>query len=168
MKRIEAIEMIVKNVTDEIIISSTGMISRELHQVCDRERNFYMQGSMGCALAIGLGMAMSSDNKIIVISGDGAVLMSLGSLVLHKKLKPPNLEHYILDNNCHSSTGGQLTCSDEIDFSSLAPNTKVIKISNEKGNAARINLSPKEIKERFMKAVSQKGQNINVFAINNL
>lgn len=154
MKRIDAIKKVMEKVKDEIVISTTGMISRELYAVKDRPRNFYMLGSMGNALAIGLGIAINSKYKVIVISGDGAVLMSLGTLVLHKKLNPKNLKHYILDNNCHSSTGGQPTCSDSIDFSRLAPNTEVIKVSKEKGDAPRIPLSPKQIKRRFKDAIS--------------
>lgn len=80
--------------------------------------------------------------------------MSLGTLALHKKLNPKNLKHYILDNNCHSSTGGQPTCSDVIDFSKIAPNTEVIRVSKEKGDAPRIPLSPRQIKERFKNAVN--------------
>lgn len=154
MKRIDAIRKIVKNIKDEIIISSTGMISRELYAVKDRPRNFYMEGSMGCALGVGLGMAINSKHKVIVISGDASALMSLGTLALHKKLNPQNLKHYILDNSCHSSTGGQPTCSDVIDFSKIAPNTVVIKISKEKSDAPRIPLSPKQIKRRFKNAIS--------------
>jgi TPP-dependent indolepyruvate ferredoxin oxidoreductase alpha subunit len=79
--------------------------------------------------------------------------MSLGTLALHKKLNPRNLIHYILDNNCHSSTGGQPTCSDVIDFSKIAPNTKVIEVSKKKGNTPRIPLLPKQIVKRFKNAI---------------
>lgn len=153
MKRIDAIKKIMEKVTDELVITSTGMISREVCQVKDRDRNFYMMGSLGCALAIGIGIAINSDHKVIVISGDCAALMSLGTLVLHKKLNPKNLTHHILDNNCNASTGGQPTCSDAVDFEKLAPNTKVIKVSPEKGDAPRIPLSPVKIKERFQNAI---------------
>jgi thiamine pyrophosphate-dependent acetolactate synthase large subunit-like protein len=153
MKRIDAIKKIMKDVKDEIVISSPGMISRELYALQDRPRNFYMLGSMGCALGIGLGIAINSKHKVIVISGDGEVLMSLGTLALHKKLNPRNLIHYILDNNCHSSTGGQPTCSDVIDFSKIAPNTKVIEVSKKKGNTPRIPLLPKQIVKRFKNAI---------------
>lgn len=156
MQRIESIKKIMEGVTDEVVISSTGMISRELYAVRDRPRNFYMQGSMGCTLAMGLGIAINSKHKVIVISGDGAVLMSLGTLALHKKLNPKNLKHYILDNNCHATTGGQMTCSDAINFSKLAPNTKVIKVSKEKGDAPRIPLSPRQIMKRFKNAIRPK------------
>jgi thiamine pyrophosphate-dependent acetolactate synthase large subunit-like protein len=154
MKRIEAIKTILSNVSDEVVISSTGMISREVFQVKDRDRNFYMQGSMGCALAIGIGIAYNRpDLKVIVISGDGAVLMSLGTLVLHKKLGLNNLSHFILDNNCHASTGGQITCSDCINFENLAPNTFSIKVDKDNSDAPRINILPHKIKERFENAI---------------
>ena len=154
MKRIDAIKKIMKNIRDELVISSTGMISRELYAVKDRSRNFYVLGSMGNALGIGLGIAINSRHKVVVISGDGEVFMSLGTLALHKKLNPKNLKHYILDNNCHSSTGGQPTCSDVVDFSKLAPNTKVIKVNEEKGDAPRIPILPKQIARRFKNAIS--------------
>jgi len=153
MLRIDAIRKIMKNVRDEVVISSTGMISRELYAVCDRPRNFYMEGSMGCALAIGLGIALNSAHKVIVISGDGAALMSLGTFILHKKLNPKNLKHYILDNNEHASTGGQPTCSDAVDFSNLAPKTRVIKVGKGQGDAPRIPLTPASITARFRKAL---------------
>ncbi len=156
MRRIDAIKKIMGKVKDEVVVSSTGMISREVYAVKDRPRNFYMEGSMGCALGIGLGIAVNSRHKVIVISGDGAALMSAGTMILHKKLNPKNITHYILDNRCHASTGGQPTCSDAVDFSKLAPNTKVIKVSGEKGAAPRIPLSPRYIMKRFMKAVKAR------------
>lgn len=156
LKRIEAIREIIKNVNDEVIISSTGMISRELYAVRDTERNFYMQGSMGSALAIGLGIALNSKHNVIVLSGDAAALMSMGTFALHKKLNPKNLKHYILDNNVHASTGGQPTSSDAVDFETLAPQTKVIRVTKEKGNSPRIPIPPKEIMTRFREAIKNK------------
>lgn len=153
MRRFDAIRKIMNNVKDEIVISSAGMVSREVYAAKDRPRNFYMMGSMGCALGIGLGIAVNSNHKVVVIDGDASALMSLGTLILHKKLNPKNLEHYILDNNCHSSTGDQPTCSDMVDFEKLAPNTKVIKVGKEKGDVLRIPILPKEITKRFKNAV---------------
>lgn len=157
MKREDAIRDILKDVRDEFIIASTGMISREVYKVMDRPRNFYMQGSMGMALGIGIGLAYERPElKVIVISGDGAVLMSLGTLVLHKQLGLPNLKHYILDNHCHASTGGQNTCSPYIYFEKLAPNTEVIYIDRDKGDAPRIPLLPHEITRRFKHEIIRK------------
>jgi len=156
MNRKEAIEKILDEIDDQdIVVSSAGLISRELYDVEDRPLNFYVMGALGNALAIGLGMALNTDRKVFVINGDGSALMSLGTFVTHKKLNPANLYHYILDNNCHESTGGQSTSSDKVDFDSLAPNTKTIKVEKNNTKPLRIPLSGKEIKERFEKEVNK-------------
>ena len=157
MNRNEAIKKILRNVEDQdIIITSTGMTSRELYNIKDRPLNFYMMGSMGNALAIGLGMALNTDRKVIVINGDASALMSLGTMVTHNKLRPNNLYHYILDNNCHASTGGQATASDKVNFSKLAPNTIVYSIIKEPNKAPRIPFTGKEITARFTEAINKE------------
>jgi thiamine pyrophosphate-dependent acetolactate synthase large subunit-like protein len=153
MTRKEVLAELMKEVKeDDIIIASTGMVSRDLYLVKDRPLNFYMLGSMGNALAIGLGLALNTNRRVIVINGDGSALMSLGTMVTHKKLGPKNLRHIILDNNEHSSTGGQFTASDCIDFESLAPDTFTFVVESGKGYSPRIPLTCKEIKTRFMEA----------------
>ena len=155
MKRIDAIRNIMDNVTNEVVIASNGMISREVFAVKDRPLNFYMLGSMGMALAIGIGVAHARpDLKVIVISGDGAALMGLSTMVLHNHLKLKNLYHFILDNNCHDTTGGQPTCSESVDFESLAPQTFVFVVDKGNSDVGRITLNPVQIKERFKNAVS--------------
>ncbi len=157
MNRNEAIKKILRNVEEEdIIVSSTGLISRELCNLDDRPLNFYMMGSLGNTLAIGLGMALNTDRKVTVINGDGSALMSLGTMITHNKLNPNNLHHYILDNNCHASTGGQPTSSDKVNFSELAPNTTVYSIVKEPNEAPRIPFTGKEITARFTKAINKK------------
>lgn len=121
-----------------------------------------MMGSMGNALSLALGIAYSRrDLRVIVISGDGAALMSLGTLVLHKYLvknhQLKNLEHFILDNNCYATTGGQTTASEVVDFSLIGPAkfTKVVKIKKEYSHPTqRVPLSPRQIKRRFKDAIS--------------
>lgn len=158
-KRIEAIQNIM-NIVDNntIVISSCGRISREVYAVNDRPLNFYVLGSMGSTIPIAMGIGICKPERdIIVIVGDGEVLMDLGSLVLLNKLqktdKLPNLELYILDNNQYQSTGGQRTCSDFVKFRLLC-DCKVIPVSCEDSGASRIPLSPVEIKTRFMDAVN--------------
>ncbi|MFT7464876.1 MAG: phosphonopyruvate decarboxylase, partial [Pseudohongiellaceae bacterium] len=64
----------------DLLVATTGMTSRELFAVNDRPQNFYMMGSMGCALSIGLGVArLHPERKIVVLDGDGAFLMKLGT-----------------------------------------------------------------------------------------
>lgn len=153
----EAIKSILAEVQeDDVIVSSTGLISRELYNLADRDLNFYMQGSMGNALSIGLGIAINSPRRVHVINGDASALMSLGSMVSHKALNPGNLYHYILDNNCHASTGGQKTNSEYIDFSTMAPNTRVIRTTTSTEKPKRINLDCETIATRFQTAVNKK------------
>lgn len=147
----QAIKKIMSEVTDECVITSCGYISREVYREKDRPRNFYMVGSMGMALGLGLGLAYQrSDLKVIVISGDGAVLMSLGTSVLKSYLNLPNLKHYILDNDCYASTGGQRTCWRAIQY--MPRSTEVIKVGY-KSTTSRIPLTCKQIKERFENAI---------------
>lgn len=157
MRRIEAIRQVMEAVTDELVIATTGMISRELYVVRDRPENFYMCGSMGCALPIGIGVAMNTNRRVIVLDGDGAALMSLGSLVVSKFLELPNLTHYILDNTTYASTGDQPTCSQAVDFEAMGHNVRVIRVEpgNERGTP-RIPYEPEEMLERFMNACSAK------------
>jgi len=155
MQRIEAIKNIMNSITDDIVVSSAGMISREVYAVKDRPRNFYVQGSMGATLPIAIGLALSeTKEKVIAIVGDGEILMNLGSLVLMKKLDLKNLELYILDNNQYQTTGGQPTCSDAIDFRLLCY-CKVIYCSESKEKVPRIELEHEEIRRRFMEAIRE-------------
>lgn len=149
----EAIASIMDRISDEFVIASTGTISREVFNCRDRARNFYVMGSMGAALGIGLGLALNTENKVVVIAGDGDVLMSLGTLALMNKLKLKNFELYIIDNNSYAATGCQSTCSDAINFEAIAV-CEVIKVNSVKTDAPRITLSPKEISERFYNAIN--------------
>ncbi|MFW6130202.1 MAG: thiamine pyrophosphate-dependent enzyme [Atribacterota bacterium] len=153
MKRINAIKKIMNDITDELVICSTGMISREVYEIKDRPENFYVMGSMGASLGIGLGLALHVKRKVVVIAGDGDILMSMGTLALMNKLKLPNLELIVLDNNCYSSTGCQKTCSDAVDFTKIA-NCKVYKVEAEKGPAGRVKIPHKKIAERFYDAIN--------------
>ncbi len=106
---------------DECVIATTGKPSRELFSVCDRARNFYMQGSMGHAAAIGLGVALGQPgHKIVVLDGDGAVLMHLGILSSIGHYRPRNLYHLVLDNESYESTGDQDTTSRTTDLAAVA------------------------------------------------
>ena len=98
--RYQAIERILSHMRDgDLVVSTTGMISRELFTLDDRPGNFYMIGSMGLASAMGLGLAIQAPNKrVFVLEGDGSALMSLGTLPLIASERPANLVHIILDN----------------------------------------------------------------------
>ncbi len=118
MKRIDAIRVIAEALGgEEFVIATTGKPSRELFSVKDTPRNFYMQGSMGHAASIGLGAALARpDRKIVVLDGDGAVLMHLGILSSVGHYKPANFYHVVLDNESYESTGDQDTTSGTTDL----------------------------------------------------
>ena len=117
----EAITKLISLVKDEYVVCANGFISRDTFNAEDRPRNFYMLGSMGQASSIGLGFAMARpDKKVVVFDGDGNLLMNLGILTMISKIKPRNLVHVVLDNECYDSTGGQPTISSHIDLAQVA------------------------------------------------
>ncbi len=106
------------------VISTTGKQSRELYALDDRDHSrgnrFYMVGSMGCASGFGLGVARGYRGKVLVLDGDGAVLMKLGTLATIGATAPPNFHHVVIDNAAYDSTGGQSTVSPSVDFAAVA------------------------------------------------
>jgi phosphonopyruvate decarboxylase len=107
------------------VVATTGKLSRELYELDDREgdkRNrFYMVGSMGCAAGFGLGIARARPaRKVLVLDGDGALLMKLGTLATIGFSAPSNYHHITFDNGAHDSTGGQPTPSPAVDFALAA------------------------------------------------
>jgi phosphonopyruvate decarboxylase len=107
------------------VVCTTGKLSRELCELDDRDgskRNrFYMVGSMGCAAGFGLGVARARPERpVVVLDGDGALLMKLGSLATAGSLAPGNFHHVVFDNGAHDSTGGQPTPSPAVDFALAA------------------------------------------------
>lgn len=102
------------------VVTTTGKTGRELFTINDGPQNIYQVGSMGCASAMGLGIALNYKNTVVVIDGDGAALMKLGNMATIGAQAPKNLIHILLDNSVHDSTGEQPTVSGSIDFPNLA------------------------------------------------
>jgi phosphonopyruvate decarboxylase len=102
------------------VIATTGKCGRELFTLCDREQHLYQVGSMGGASGMALGVALNTDRPVVVLDGDGAALMKLGTFATIGGYAPKNLVHIVLDNGVHDSTGGQATVSPSVDFASVA------------------------------------------------
>ena len=125
MTREEAIEEISAN-RKGIIVSTTGMISRELYElrdktVCGHERDFLTVGSMGHASSIALSIALQKPQlQVTCLDGDGAALMHMGALAEIGTQKPPNFCHIVLNNGAHDSVGGQPTIAPFIDIPAVA------------------------------------------------
>jgi len=127
LSREDAVIAAAKQIKDDgVIVSTTGMISRELyeyreHDNPDHTRDFLTVGSMGHASVIALGIALNKpDKKVYCFDGDGAMLMHLGGLTTIGSRKPSNYAHIIFNNSAHDSVGGQPTAAGKIDIQSMA------------------------------------------------
>ena len=119
--RHEAIEKILEHVQPaDLVLSTTGMISREVFMTHDRPENFYMIGSMGLLSSFGLGLALlNPERRVFMLEGDGSALMSLGTLPLIAAERPTNLVHIILDNEAYESTGSQPSITSKVDLAEV-------------------------------------------------
>jgi len=127
LTREQAIAIILENINaDSSVVSSTGMISRELYELREgfqqkHDTDFLTVGSMGHCSQIALGVALANKNKkVICLDGDGAAIMHMGSMAVTAQSGATNLIHIILNNGRHDSVGGQPTCGFEIDFTTIA------------------------------------------------
>jgi phosphonopyruvate decarboxylase len=122
--RVEVLRAIEPLLADAAVISTTGYTSRELFGVTGSKSHFYMQGSMGHAAAFGLGVALRSPAQpVVVLDGDGAAIMHLGTFSSVGAATPVNLVHVVFDNGTYESTGGQATTSHTTDFAGVARST---------------------------------------------
>lgn len=119
--RLAVLEQVLATVPADLpIVATTGKAGRELFTLADREQHLYQVGSMGCASPMGLGIALTTGRKTLVLDGDGAALMKLGSMATIGAYQPEGLVHVLLDNGVHDSTGGQATVSPVVDFAGVA------------------------------------------------
>jgi len=136
MKGYEVIEKLKGHISDgDIIVSSTGNISREVFHILEQPQ-VYLRGSLGLQISVGLGIAIEEKNRnVIVILGDGSLLMGMGSIITSSYYKPSNLKILILDNAKYFTTGGQETVSSAINYTkflgSLEASYKNSKIATE-------------------------------------
>jgi sulfopyruvate decarboxylase subunit beta len=85
------IQKAIDHIKDELVITNIGNISKVTYHVKDRAKNFYMLGSMGLCTSIGLGLSLSTKNKVVCMEGDGSLLMNFNTLPTLAKYKPDNL-----------------------------------------------------------------------------
>jgi thiamine pyrophosphate-dependent acetolactate synthase large subunit-like protein len=106
----EATQYVAARLTNELVVASLGNAKYDLFRARDRALNFYMWNSMGMACSMALGMAMARpDRRVIVLDGDGSLLMNLGALATEATRHPPNFIHVVWDNRQYQLTGGQPT-----------------------------------------------------------
>jgi phosphonopyruvate decarboxylase len=186
MSRFEAVGIIRETLSnDDAIVATTGKVGRELFTLGDSPNQIYMVGSMGCASTIGFGIQRTMPRqRVVVLDGDGAVIMKMGSLSTIGYYKPGRFVHIILDNEAYESTGGQVATSITTDFASVAaacgytkcwradcpaslreavheagknvgPSLVHVKVAmTADPNLGRPTMKPVEVKARFMKYLS--------------
>ena len=125
MKRIDALKRIYKLLDSKLIITNMGAVAAELYSLGHKKNFFYLEHSMGLASSVGLGIALSKpDINVIVLDGDGSVLMNLGTFSTIARYNPKNLTHIIFDNESLLSVGGFPTAT------STGANLKNIALSS--------------------------------------
>ncbi|HAM52850.1 MAG TPA: sulfopyruvate decarboxylase subunit alpha [Nitrospiraceae bacterium] len=107
--RFEILTLTAPYLESKVVVCNLGFPSKELFRIKHQSSNFYMLGSMGMATPIGLGIALMSDKKVVVIDGDGSLLMNPGSLATAAHFSPGNLMILGIDNGSYGSTGNQPT-----------------------------------------------------------
>ncbi len=107
MKRIDALRAIHDDLADCAVVTIMGAVAAELQSLGHRPNHFYLQHAMGLASSLGLGIALSRpDLDVVVIDGDGSLLMNLGGLTTLARYQPSNLVHIVFDNESLLSVGG--------------------------------------------------------------
>ena len=180
--RSRAIGAVLELLMDELVVACNGFLSREAYALCDRPENFYMIGSMGVAPAIGLGVALARPTrKVLILDGDGNVLMGMGTLATIGALKPKNVIHIVFDNEVYGSTGNQPTLSQVVRLDHVAkaagylnvervrelddlvyevrsmlkqdgPSFLLVKVSELADDVGRVAIEPPAMTERFRTA----------------
>ncbi|MQF68837.1 sulfopyruvate decarboxylase subunit beta [SAR202 cluster bacterium AD-804-J14_MRT_500m] len=107
MLRIEGIRIVLQHAGEKPIVGNLGPTSDELQSLGHRDRNFYTYGSMGLCSSIALGMALSTDQQVISLDGDGSLLMNMGTIATIGRESPPNLIVVVWDNEEWCQTGHQ-------------------------------------------------------------
>lgn len=148
--REKAIEIITEYSKDDIIVSTTGKISRELFEIRERKnaghrRDFLTVGSMGHSSMIALSIALQlKDKRIYCLDGDGALLMHFGASAIIANKKPKNFIHIVLNNEAHESVGGMPT---------ICGNLDLCKISKDLGYKESYKVETEEELENILKSI---------------
>jgi sulfopyruvate decarboxylase subunit beta len=107
MRRLDAMQAIYPQLEQHVVVTIMGAVAAELQSIGHRPNFFYLQHAMGLASSMGLGIALSRPElTVIVLDGDGSLLMNLGGLTTLARYRPKNLVHVVFDNESLLSVGG--------------------------------------------------------------
>ena len=121
LDRRAAVSRILQARTHALVVTGLGSATYDAAAHGDHERNFYLWGAMGGAAMIGLGLALAQPKvPVLVLTGDGEMLMGLGAFATIGLKLPPNLKIVILDNELYGETGQQPTATTRTDMAAVA------------------------------------------------
>ncbi len=120
MNRMECLQILATHVTDEIVVAAYSSAT-DWMAINDRVLNYFAFGAMGLASSHGLGLALARPEKrVIVLDGDGSLLMNLGTLVTIGAVQPKNFVHLVGHNGTYEANGGAPLPNKEVDFAGIA------------------------------------------------
>jgi sulfopyruvate decarboxylase subunit beta len=132
--RYEMLKAIAASLDSKVVVCNLGIPSKELFEIKHQPSNFYMLGSMGMASPIGLGISLASDKEVVVIDGDGSILMNPGTLATAAHFNPSNLTIFTVDNSSYGSTGEQPTLTGScVDLALLAKGFGIAHVTKSAG-----------------------------------
>ena len=122
--REEALEVILDNIDDDPVVSTTGKESREIFEIREKrkkghEHDFLTVGSMGHTSSIALGVSLGTNKDVWCLDGDGSFIMHMGGLAVAGQSAGNNFKYIINNNAAHESVGGQPTVSNKIDIKAI-------------------------------------------------
>jgi len=107
MRRLDAMKAVYPELERAVVVTIMGAVAAELQSIGHRPNFFYLQHAMGLASSMGLGIALARpDRQVVVLDGDGSILMNLGGLTTLARYRPRNLVHVVFDNESLLSVGG--------------------------------------------------------------
>src|SRR5688572_4641532 len=107
MRRLDALRAIYDDLAGSVVVTIMGAVAAELQSLGHRPNHFYLQHAMGLASSVGLGIALCRPElDVVVLDGDGSLLMNLGGLSTLARYRPKNLTHVVFDNESLLSVGG--------------------------------------------------------------
>ena len=113
LDRRDAMRVLLEHRGDMLVVTGLGSTTWDAAAIGDDERNFYLWGAMGAAAMVGLGLAVAQPGRrVLVVTGDGEILMGLGALATIGVQRPPNLAIAVFDNGHYAETGMQRSHTD--------------------------------------------------------
>jgi phosphonopyruvate decarboxylase len=165
LEREEVIRQLIEHLTgDEVVVCTTGKAGREFYEqnkMTDNKINKYLLsvGAMGHANHVALGIRKNSGERVVMLDGDGALLMQMGSLATIGQHVNDGFLHIVINNGSHESVGGQPTEGFAIDLCSMASAsgyTQVIRISNESELQVWLKEVPSVTGKQFVEILTNK------------